>query len=188
MTIHSLKPGLNLAIAILSATIANASPPETAPNGREFEDFFNGLVEAQMHAHHFAGAVVVVVRDGQIAFEKGYGFADFAERKPVDPARTLFRVASNSKMFVWTAVMQLAERGQLDLHADVNRYLKGVQVPPTFSEPVTLEHLMTHTAGFEDRVIGLFRRTPDTMRPLTELMRDDMPKRSNTFHGGRAAG
>jgi CubicO group peptidase (beta-lactamase class C family) len=143
----------------------------------ELQGFVDGLLEAQMAAHHFAGAAVVVVRNGQVVLQRGYGYSDFAERRPVDPERTLFRIASNSKMFVWTAVMQLVEEGKLDLRTDVNRYLKGLQVPPTFSEPVTLEHLMTHTAGFEDRIVGLFSETPAAMRPLAELMRTQMPRR-----------
>jgi CubicO group peptidase (beta-lactamase class C family) len=144
---------------------------------REAEGFMDGVMEAQQKAHHFAGAVVVIVRDGEVVLEKGYGFSDFAARKPVDPKRTLFRVASNSKMFVWTSVMQLVEQGKLDLHTDVNRYLKGVQIPNTFPEPVTLENLMTHTAGFEDKVIGLFARDRDKMLPLADLMKRDVPRR-----------
>jgi CubicO group peptidase (beta-lactamase class C family) len=151
--------------------------PSTPDALRDWEDFIDGSIGALQKAHHFAGAVVVIVSDGQVVFKKGYGYADFAERKPVDPGRTLFRVASNSKMFAWTAVMQLAEEGRLDLHTDVNRYLKGVQIPATFPEPITLEHLMTHTPGFEDDVYGLFSKTADKMRPLVELMRDQMPAR-----------
>jgi CubicO group peptidase (beta-lactamase class C family) len=143
----------------------------------ELGGFVDGVMDGQQKAEHFAGAVAVVVRDGQVVFQKGYGYADFAERKPVDPQRTLFRIASNSKMFVWTAVMQLVEKGKLDLHTDVNRYLKGFQIPATFPQAITLEHLMTHTAGFEDRVIGLFAESPDKMRPLAELMRTQMPRR-----------
>ncbi len=70
-----------------------------------------------------AGAVVVVVKDGNILLQKGYGFAAVAARKPVDPERTLFRAGSVSKLFTWTAVMQQVERGKLDLDADVNTYL-----------------------------------------------------------------
>ena len=80
-------------------------------------------------------------------------------------------------MFVWTAVMQQVEEGKLDLRSDVNRYLHGVRIPDAFSEPVTLENLMTHTAGFEDRVIGLFAKTSATMRPLAEVIRTTMPAR-----------
>lgn len=101
---------------------SNAGGPETVD-----WRFIDGVLEAQKQSHHFAGAVVVVVSDGQIVFEKGYGFADYVERTPVDAQRTLFRIASNTKMFVWTAVMQLIEEGKLDLRVDVNRYLKGLQ-------------------------------------------------------------
>jgi CubicO group peptidase (beta-lactamase class C family) len=90
----------------------------------ELQGFVDGVMEAQQKVHHFAGAVVVVVREGQVVFQKGYGYADFVERKAVDPEQTLFRIASNSKMFVLTAVMQLVEKGTLDLHTDINRYLE----------------------------------------------------------------
>jgi len=171
----AMKP-FRILTGLAIAVRLGATQPEAWDN-RELEGFVDGLMAAQQKAHHFAGAVVVIVRDSKVAFEKGYGFADFAERKPVDAKRTLFRVASNSKMFVWTAVMQLVEQGKLDLHTDVNQYLQGLRVPPAFDQPVTLAHLMTHTAGFEDKVVGLFARTPDKMRPLAELLRKDMPAR-----------
>jgi CubicO group peptidase (beta-lactamase class C family) len=169
---------LAVGFAALSSlsTLAQESSPSTHTSG-EWEDFIDGSMGTLQKVHHFAGAVVVIVSDGQVVFKKGYGYADFAERRPVDPERTLFRVASNSKMFTWTAVMQLVEQGKLDLHTDVNRYLKGVQIPPTFPQPITLEHLMTHTPGFEDDVYGLFSKTADNMRPLMDLMRDQMPAR-----------
>ncbi len=78
-----------------------------------------------------------MVRDGQVVFAKGYGYADPEKRVPVDPERTLFRICSVSKLFVWTAVMQLIEQGKLDLHADVNTYLAGaaehraIRIPDT---------------------------------------------------------
>jgi CubicO group peptidase (beta-lactamase class C family) len=150
-------------LAISSSIRANAPTPETGET-RDWEGFVDGVMAAQKEAHHVAGAVVVIVHDGRTVFQKGYGFADVAERKPVDPARTLFRVASNSKMFTWTAVMQLVEAGRIDLHADVNTYLKGIRIPPTFPQPITLEHLMTHTAGFEDRIFGLFAKERTRVR------------------------
>ena len=162
-------------LAICSSAPAHAQTPDPSET-RDWEGFVDGVMAAQKEAYHVAGAVAVVVHDGRIVFHKGYGFADVAERKPVDPTRTLFRVASNSKMFTWTAVMQLVEAGQLDLHADVNTYLKGITIPPTFPQPITLEHLMTHTAGFEDRLFGLFAKEPDT-RPLVDILRTSMPAR-----------
>jgi CubicO group peptidase (beta-lactamase class C family) len=167
---------LVLGSAMIVPSAAGASPGRTWDVG-EMHGFVDGLMEAQQKAYHFAGAVVVVVSNGQVVLQKGYGYADFAERKAVNPERTLFRIASNSKMFVWTAVMQIVEEGKIDLRADVNQYLKGFRVPSTFPVPVTMEHLMTHTAGFEDHVIGLFSESADKMRPLAELMQTQMPKR-----------
>ena len=79
-----------------------------------------------------AGAVVVVVKDGQVFFQKGYGYEDVEKQAPVDPAQTLFRPGSVSKLFTWTAVMQLVEQGKLDLDADVNTYLKDFKVDARF--------------------------------------------------------
>ena len=83
------------------------------------------------------GAVVVVVKDGQIVTQRGYGYADVAKRRRVDPRATLFRPGSISKLFTWTAVMQQVEQGKLNLDADVNQYL-DFKIPPYQGKPVTL--------------------------------------------------
>ena len=70
-----------------------------------------------------------MVKDGQVLLQKGYGYADVEKKMPVDPEQTLFRPGSVSKLFTWTAVMQLVERGKLDLDADVNQYL-DFKIPP----------------------------------------------------------
>ncbi len=142
----------------------------------EVEAFLDGAINTQLAANHIAGAVVVVVRDGKILFSKGYGYADVERRTPVDPARTLFRPGSISKLFTWTAVMQLVEQGKLDLNADVNTYL-DFQLPATFPEPITLAHLMAHTAGFEDKGQGLFYLTPDRLVPLGQMLKENIPAR-----------
>ena len=169
--------GLTLLLAILAPPAAGAGPPASLADRPRLEAFLDGVMAAQQAAHGIVGVSVAVVAGGEVVLAKGYGHADLAAGRRVDAARTLFRVGSVTKPFVWTALMQLAEQGRLDLDADVNVYLGDVRVPPTFPEPVTLRHLMTHTAGFEDRVIGLFARTPDRLRPLARLLREEMPAR-----------
>jgi CubicO group peptidase (beta-lactamase class C family) len=156
--------------------------PSPATAGRitdpgDLEAFFDGAVNLQLESKHIAGAVVAVVADGKPVFAKGYGYADIEGRKKVEPETTLFRVGSISKLFTWTAVMQLVEEGKLDLDADLNQYMKDVQIPPTYEQPITLKHLLTHTPGFEDSVIGLFARTPEKVRPLGEVLRAELPMR-----------
>ena len=85
----------------------------------ELEAFLDGLLAREMERLHVPGLAIVFVKDGQILFSKGYGFGNLQERTPVRPDRTLFRVASVSKLLTSTAVMQLVERGLLRLDDDV---------------------------------------------------------------------
>ena len=150
----------------------------TGPTDRaELEAFMDGIVEAQLEAYNIAGAVVAVVKDGALFFAKGYGYADLKARKRVEADKTLFRIASISKLFVWTAVMQLVEQGKLDLNTDINTYLTHFKIPDTYDEPITLTHLMTHTAGFEEYVIGLFAKDSNRLLPLGDILAQELPAR-----------
>jgi CubicO group peptidase (beta-lactamase class C family) len=144
----------------------------------EMEAFVDGFMSSQMKAGPVAGAAVIVVKDGQVFFQKGYGFADTEKSVPVDPAQTLFRPGSVSKLFTWTSVMQLVEQGKLDLDADVNTYLKDFQVAATWPQPVKLRNIMTHTAGFEDGAVGyLFASKVEDLLPLGKWVAAHEPTR-----------
>ena len=128
-------------------------PPAAAANladPLQVEAFFDELMPKQLRTYHIAGAAVSLVKDGQLLFSEGYGFADLEARAPVVADQTLFRTDSTGKLFVWTAVMQLVEQGKVDLDANVNTYL-DFPIPATFAEPITLRHLLSHSAGFEDQ-------------------------------------
>ncbi len=144
----------------------------------EFEEFIDGIMTAQLRSQHVAGAAIAVVKDGELFFVKGYGYEDVERKVPVDPEKTLFRVGSTSKLFTWTAVMQLVEAGELDLDADVNAYLTDFKIPDTYPEPVTIKNLLTHTAGFEDGGLGyLMERSADGIMPLGAFLAKHMPAR-----------
>ncbi len=151
--------------------------PGNLSDPHDLEAFFDGALAVQLQEKHIAGAVVAVVVGDQLVFSKGYGYADIDARRQVDPQKTLFRIASISKLFTWTAVMQQVEEGKLDLDTDVNTYLKDVQIPAAFDKPVTLKDLMTHTPGFDDVVIGVFARKAESIHPLAEVLRGEMPTR-----------
>lgn len=121
---------------------------------RELETFLNGVIPRQLAAGHIPGATISIVKDGHLLLDKGYGYADIQQSKKVQADSTLFRLGSVSKLFTWTAVMQLVEEGKVNLHADVNTYLKTFSIPATYPQPITIENLLTHTAGFEDGTIG----------------------------------
>jgi CubicO group peptidase (beta-lactamase class C family) len=115
----------------------------------DLEAFFDGVLSQRLERDDLAGAAVAVVQDGAVVFEKGYGYADVAKKIPVSAQETVFGIASISKTFTATAVMQLVAAGQLDLDVDVDRYL-DFELVKAFPEPVTLRRLLTHTAGFEE--------------------------------------
>ncbi|NJL73605.1 MAG: beta-lactamase family protein [Candidatus Competibacteraceae bacterium] len=102
-----------------------------AADGSHVRSYVDGLVSGLIAAGEFPGASVLVIQDGKITVKAGYGYADVRARLPVDADRTRFRVASISKLFTATAVMQLAEQGKLNLSADVNTYLAGFKIAPT---------------------------------------------------------
>ena len=95
-----------------------------------------------------------IIKNGKVLYAKGYGSQDIAAGKPVDPATSLFRIGSTSKLFTWTAVMQLVEQGKLSLDGDVNSYLKTFKIRDAFGKPVRIRDLMTHSAGWEDGALG----------------------------------
>jgi len=176
MNSRVLLAPLFLALMLVSAR-ARADSPKLGPTDPvEIEAFFDGLFEAHRHAHHVVGATVTIVRDGKTIFAKGYGYADLDKRRKVDPERTLFRIGSVSKLFTYTAIMQLLEQGKLRLDADANEYL-DFKIPSTYPSAITLKHLMTHTAGFEEQVIGLFSRRPESIEPLGKILARELPAR-----------
>jgi CubicO group peptidase (beta-lactamase class C family) len=150
--------------------------PAPAVTRQDFETFLDALIPSQLQTRNIAGAVVSVVKDGQVLFAKGYGYADVEAKKPVLADQTLFRPGSISKLFTATAVMQLVEQGKLDLDRDVNEYL-DFAIPKTYSEPVTLRRLLTHTAGFEETLKNLFVAHESDMKPLRTYLVNQMPAR-----------
>ncbi|HEY0335673.1 MAG TPA: serine hydrolase domain-containing protein [Stenotrophomonas sp.] len=138
--------------------------------------WLDGFMPYALQTGDIAGAVVVVVKDGQVLFQKGYGYADLDKRTPVDPDTTLFRPGSVSKLFTWTAVMQLVEQGKLDLDADISQYI-DFKIPARDGKPVTLRQIMTHTAGFEEQIRALIIEDPAKIVPLDEALKHWIPKR-----------
>ncbi|MFW6140531.1 MAG: serine hydrolase domain-containing protein [Acidobacteriota bacterium] len=143
----------------------------------DLEKFVDGIMAVHIADKHIAGAAFSAVKDGKIWLTKGYGWADISQNKAVEPEKTLFRPGSISKLFTWTAVMQLYEQDKIDLHQNINQYLKGFQIPETFQKPITMAHLMSHTPGFEEKSIGMAVRKPENLIPLKDFLKKHMPKR-----------
>jgi CubicO group peptidase (beta-lactamase class C family) len=156
-----------------ATTSAGQAHPLTAD---DLGAFFDGIFPLQLERGDIAGATVLVMKDGNIVFQKGYGFADVKSKKPVDPANTMFRIASISKLFTWVSVMQLVEQNKLDIDTDVNRYL-DFQIRPAFSKPITLRNLMTHSSGFEEVLNDIIVLNAKDKPALRDYLVANQPRR-----------
>ncbi len=194
---QSAHPQKILILVLLAALLLSVAAPASARTGGvaagermpvslnrvqgptdagEIEAFLDDLFARHMDEYHIAGAAVAVVKDGQLFFAKGYGYADLENNIPVDPERTMFKIGSLTKLFTWTAVMQLAEQGKLDLDADINTYL-DFDIPDAYPQPITLKHLMAHTSGFEDIHADLVKLDDADLAPPREWLASHIPAR-----------
>ncbi|GHO92499.1 FmtA-like protein [Reticulibacter mediterranei] len=144
---------------------------------QELKTFLHSVLPEQMTAHHIPGVAVSIVKDGHILLSQGYGEADLQQGKKIQADSTLFRLGSVSKLLTWTALMQLVEDGKIDLHADVNTYLKTFHIPASYPQPITVENLLTHTAGFEDGTIGQLVPQVSDLEPLGIWLPKHIPAR-----------
>jgi CubicO group peptidase (beta-lactamase class C family) len=137
-----------VAIAGLVATPAAASAP--ADLAATVAATVDPVIEAGLQKTGAPGAAFVFVRGGSIVYERGYGFSDLESRTGADAARTVWPIASISKVVTAMAALQLVEQGRVDLDADVNRSLKRLQVPAQGYPPLTLRHLLSHTGALDE--------------------------------------
>jgi CubicO group peptidase (beta-lactamase class C family) len=174
MRLFAATSALVLATFVGNAVAEGSSTPQLTRG--DVEAWLDGFLPYAIRSGDIAGGVIVVVKDGEVLAQKGYGYADVATKQPVDPERTLFRAGSVSKLVVHTAAMQLIEQGKLDLDADIAKYL-DFPIDQSYDKPVTLHNLTTHTGGFEELVRGLMASDPNRHLPLEAYVKATHPTR-----------
>ena len=175
VTLAIPSPSISAPAAPPAAPVA-IDPPARPLVKADVDAWLDGFMPYALERGRAAGAVVVVVKDGRILTQRGFGFADMTKRRPVDPETTLFKQASVSKTITWTAVMQMVEAGRIDLDRDINAYL-DFRIPPYRGQPVTMRHLMTHTAGFDEVQRGLNSYDLKDMPSLGDAVKRQVPQR-----------
>ena len=178
LIVVALLASLSLLTACGSTSSSASLPPREPPAGEhqltseDVNAWLDGKLPDALKNGDIPGAVVSVVKDGQVVTTRGYGWADTGasggQPVAVDPQKSLFRVASVSKIPTSIAAMQLVEQGKVDLDADIRAYL-DFEIERRFDEPLTLRHLLTHSAGFEEQI----SLTPGT--DLEAYVKNDPP-------------
>jgi len=178
LVVVALLASLSLLTACGSTSSSASLPPREPPSGEhqltaeDVNAWLDGKLPDALKNGDIPGAVVSVVKDGQVVTTRGYGWADTGasggQPVAVDPQKSLFRVASVSKIPTSIAAMQLVEQGKVDLDADISAYL-DFEIERRFDEPLTLRHLLTHSAGFDEH--GSLTPTTD----LEAYVKNDPP-------------
>lgn len=146
-------------------------------NPSTLEPFIEDFYEDNLEEFHLPGAVFLAVKDGEILYSNTAGFADISQERPIVIDETIFRIGSITKLFTATAIMQLAEQGKINLNEDINTYFSSFQIEEAFGEPITVSHLLTHTAGFDDQILDIGVQDYRQALPIEEYLKQGMPKR-----------
>ena len=170
--------GLGLgAPRLLAQTTTTAAASDAEVKGAE--RLFSAWMEGQIAYRGLPGIVVGVVADQELVWAEGFGMANTADKLPMTP-QTKFRMASHSKLFTATSIMQLREQGKVRLDDPVTKYLPWFQVKPTGPDdaPITIEELLTHASGLP-REAGAHWTTYEF--PTQEELRKLTPERQAAF-------
>ncbi|WP_163240819.1 serine hydrolase domain-containing protein [Bacillus aquiflavi] len=163
-------------IFIMSFMGTSVYAKDTDNEVEKLEKIIDQFMKNGLKKNHVAGATLVVVKDGHVLLKKGYGYSDVEKKVPVDPDETLFRIGSITKLFTATAAMQFAEKGEIDLHTDINQYLKEIKIENDDETPLTMASLLTNTGGFADSNDGVYsEKLLDELVPLSNTIKNKMP-------------
>ena len=118
------------------------------------------------------GAAVVVVKDGAVVYQHGYGYANLQDRVRITP-QTVFDVASVAKQFTGLSIAMLIELGKISPDDDIHKYLPDL---PDFGKPITIANLLHHTSGLRDwpetlLLSGVDWEGPISMEMILEMVR-----------------
>ncbi|MGB8957865.1 MAG: serine hydrolase [Candidatus Aminicenantales bacterium] len=158
---------LAVALAVPSAR-GSAAPP--APEGALAARI--DAVMAAVYKPGEPGAAIIVRKDGQTIFRKGYGMADLELGVAVEPDM-IFRLGSITKQFTAMSILMLAQEGKLGLQDEITKFLPDY---PTRGKRITVEHLLTHTSGIQSYTdmpewLPLWRKD-FTVKELVDLFKD----------------
>ena len=163
------------AVSTAAPPASTAAPPSAHPlDATDLHAWLDGLLPYGLRTGDIAGAVIAVVKDGKVIFQEGYGYSDVEKRTPMDAHKTMIRPGSTSKLFTWTAVMQLVEQGKIDLDRNVDDYL-DFKVSPPSGPPITMRDLMNHRGGFEEGLKDILAIDPQGL-PSTEAYLKQHPR------------
>lgn len=142
------------AATVVLVTLAVVAVPSTSPQPQTTLDRYHQrlqpLLERLMQEQTLPGFAIGVVENNRVAYAAGFGVRNLTRKEHMITTRSLFHMASITKPFVATSLMQLVENGKLDLEMPVVRYLPYFRMADEGYKTITLRQMVTHTSGMPD--------------------------------------
>ncbi|MDT9600520.1 serine hydrolase domain-containing protein [Sphingosinicella rhizophila] len=174
-TVRAMRPPAALLILLMAALLAT-SPAAARLDPRSLSTWADAELGEAVREGRVSAATMVVVQGGRPVLQRTYGYADASAGLPVGPPRERFIIASVTKTFTATAIALLVQDGRIkSLDDRANVYLKRVQLPGAFGQAITLRHLLTHSAGFEERGFAIGDRSDRTVPVSADYVRAHLP-------------
>ncbi|WP_457559371.1 serine hydrolase [Candidatus Harpocratesius sp.] len=144
-----------------------------------FSQYFSQIIPDLMDKQKIPGGIVSIVNQSDTIYRNGWGFADVYHNKSMSPENIEFSMGELSAIVSWILFMQFWEQGKINLSARVNTYLKKGEfsIPEIFPTPILVTHLISHTAGFEDTIIGTEAKDINSTISLNTYIKEYMPLR-----------
>lgn len=171
MNLKITEIAISIFLITLFLTDANAQLKQIKTD-KEIIVWADNYMDNAVKFDHFSGAVLIA-RDGKLIFSKAYGMANYELSVP-NNVNTKFRIGSVSKQFTATAIMQLQERGKLNINDPICQYLDDC---PNIWKPITIKNLLNHTSGIVNftrlpEASGNFLVLPHTHSEIVNIFRN----------------
>lgn len=143
---------IGVCLMIIGSAFENlyAQEMKSTFNETELIKFIEDYMTDEMATHHIAGVAVVAIKDDKEILKRGYGYSDVEQKILVNPDTTTFPIASVSKLFTATAIMQLYEHGKIDLNKDIHAFIEDIKIDNPYDQKVTCSNLLTHSSGMDE--------------------------------------
>jgi len=168
--------GTLLAVFFCATSLVRAADERNIAARQDYTEVVEALrpfVEREMAGKDIPAISVAIIDDQQTVWAEGFGFANPKAKKPAT-AETVYRIGSVSKLFTDVAIMQMVERGELNLDAPVTDYLPDFHPKNPFKTPITLRELMSHRSGLlrEPPVGNYFETSEPTIAATVASLND----------------
>lgn len=150
MILTIMSSVLNLKVVYGTVGEAASNNEKSIENNEDIIEFIDNYFNENMDKYNVPGVSVSIIKDNKEVLCKGYGYSDLSKEKKVDPYETTFPLASGSKLFTATAIMQLYEQGKIELDSNIEEYITPYKIVNNFDKSVTIRQLLTHSSGLDE--------------------------------------